>query len=43
MDSIITTFIPELIVGKDYNHYMSNIFQTLPVVGLEKEKMMVIG
>ena len=40
MDSIITTFIPELIVGKDYDHYMSNIFQTLPVVGLEKERIL---
>ena len=37
MSSIISTFIPELIVGNDYDHYMSNIFQTLPVVGENKE------
>ena len=38
MSSIISTFIPELIVGNDYNHYINNIFQTLPVIGLDKEK-----
>ena len=40
MSSIISTFIPELIVGNDYNHYINNIFQTLPVVGLDKEKVL---
>ena len=38
MSSIISTFIPELIVGNDYNHYINNIFQTLPVIGLDKVK-----
>jgi|TARA_R110002020_G_scaffold342880_1_gene557264 hypothetical protein len=37
MSQIISTFIPELIVGNDYDHYMSNIFQTLPVIGENKE------
>ena len=38
MSSIISTFIPELIVGNNYSHYMSNIFHTLPVIGLDKDK-----
>ena len=37
MSQIISTFIPELIVGDDYDHYMSSIFQTLPVIGEDKE------
>jgi hypothetical protein len=36
MSKIISTFIPELIVGKNYNDYMENIFPTLPVLGKDK-------
>ena len=36
MSSIKSTFIPELIVGKDYNDYMENIFHTLPILGEDK-------
>ena len=38
MSSIISTFIPELIVGNSYDHYMNTIFLTLPVIGHDKEK-----
>ena len=36
MSSIISTFIPEIIIGKDYNDYMENIFPTLPVIADNK-------
>ena len=36
MSSIKSTFIPEIIVGKDYNDYMKNIFNTLPILGEDK-------
>ena len=36
MSSIISTFIPELIVGKDYQDYMENVFPTLPILGTDK-------
>ena len=36
MNSIISTFIPEIIIGKNYNDYMENIFNTLPVLGEDK-------
>ena len=36
MSSIISTFIPEIIIGKDYNDYMENIFHTLPILGEDK-------
>ena len=36
MSQIISSFIPELIVGKDYYDYMENIFPTLPILGEDK-------
>ena len=36
MNPIISTFIPEVIIGKNYNDYMENIFNTLPVLGEDK-------
>ena len=39
MSSIISTFIPEIIIGKDYNDYMENIFPTLPVIADNKLSM----
>lgn len=36
MSQITSTFIPEIIVGKDYTDYMENIFPTLPILGDDK-------
>ncbi len=36
MSNITSTFIPELIVGKDYHDYMENIFPNLPILGPDK-------
>ena len=36
MSSIKSTFIPEIIVGKNYQDYMKNIFHTLPILGEDK-------
>ena len=36
MSQIISSFIPELIVGNDYYDYMENIFPTLPILGTDK-------
>jgi hypothetical protein len=36
MSSIKSTFIPEIIIGKDYSDYMENIFPTLQILGEDK-------